>query len=258
MQGAVDEFLEYTSSYLTLLNDSCDIYNIKLKIDHTFRVVDLCGEIAKSLELSEDDVTLAKLCGLLHDIARFEQWKRYKTFADSKSIDHGDFGVEILKENNFIRRFNKDEKLDNLILKIVKNHNKYKIEENLSEREKLFCNIVRDADKIDILYLYTIEEISLNTNDDDFSDEVYECLLNQNPISRSLKKTKADMLAISLGFVFDFNFNISYQMLKDRKYYNKEIEIYINKSNNKEFKKKLENLKNVINKYIDGRCNNVR
>ena len=66
------------------------------------------------------------------------------------------------------------------------------------------------------------------------------------------------MLAISLGFVFDFNFPISYQILRNRKYYDKEIEIYIHKSNNEEFKKKLENLKNVINKYIDGRCNNVR
>ena len=101
-------------------------------------------------------------------------------------------------------------------------------------------------------------EYVLNTIDEDFSDEVYECLLSKNLIPRSLKKTKADMLAISLGFVFDFNFPISYQILRNSKYYDKEIEIYIHKSNNEEFKKKLENLKNVINKYIDGRCNNVR
>ena len=127
-----------------------------LKVNHTMRVMELCGLIAESLKLSKEDIELAKTCGLVHDIARFEQWKRYQTFADIESIDHGDFGVEILKENDFIRKFNKDEKLDNLILKTVKNHNKYKLEENLSEREKLFCNIVRDADKIDILYLYTI------------------------------------------------------------------------------------------------------
>lgn len=252
MEEKVEVFKKYTDSYIPL-SHMCI-----LKVNHTMRVMYLCGLIAESLKLSKEDIELAKTCGLVHDIARFEQWKRYQTFADSKSIDHGDFGVEILKENDFIRKFNEDEKLDNLILKTVKNHNKYKIEEDLSEREKLFCNIVRDADKIDILYLYTIEEISLNISNEDFSDEVYECLLSKNLILRNLKKTKADMLAISLGFVFDLNFPISYQILKNRKYYDKEIEIYINKSNNEEFKKKLENLKNVINKYIDGRCNNVR
>ena len=37
MQKVIDEFLEYTSSFFTLLNDSYDIYNINLKINHTFR-----------------------------------------------------------------------------------------------------------------------------------------------------------------------------------------------------------------------------
>lgn len=252
MEDKIEVFKKYTDSYIPL-SHMCI-----LKVNHTMRVMELCGLIAESLKLSKEDIELAKICGLVHDIARFEQWKRYQTFADIESIDHGDFGVEILKENDFIRKFNKDEKLDNLILKTVKNHNKYKIEEDLSEREKLFCNIVRDADKIDILYLYTIEEISLNTNDEDFSDDVYDYFLKKKLIPRSLKKTKADMLAVSLGFVFDFNFPISYQILRNRKYYDKEIEIYINKSNNEEFNEKLENLKNVINKYIDGRCNNVR
>ena len=252
MEEKVEVFKKYTDSYIPL-SHMCI-----LKVNHTMRVMDLCGLIAESLKLSKEDIELAKTCGLVHDIARFEQWKRYQTFADSKSIDHGDFGVEILKENDFIRKFNKDEKLDNLILKTVKNHNKYKIEKDLSEREKLFCNIVRDADKIDILYLYTIEEISINIGSEDFSNDVYNYFLKKELIPRSLKKTKADMLAISLGFVFDFNFTISYQILRNRKYYDKEIEIYIHKSNNEEFKKKLENLKSVINKYIDGRCNNVR
>lgn len=252
MEEKIEVFKKYTDSYIPL-SHMC-----VLKVNHTMRVMELCGLIAESLKLSKEDIELAKTCGLVHDIARFEQWKRYQTFADSKSIDHGDFGVEILKENDFIRKFNKDEKLDNLILKTVKNHNKYKIEKDLSEREKLFCNIVRDADKIDILYLYTIEEISINIGSEDFSNDVYNYFLKKELIPRSLKKTKADMLAISLGFVFDFNFPISYQILRNRKYYDKEIEIYIHKSNNEEFKKKLENLKSVINKYIDGRCNNVR
>ena len=258
MEEAIKKFKEYTANYINL-SDMC-----VSKVNHTMRVMELCGVIAESLGLSKEDIELAKLCGLVHDIARFEQWRRYQTFTDARSVDHGNLGVEILCENNFIRKFNEDSSLDDLILKTVKNHNKYSIDPELTERESLFCNIVRDADKLDILYLYTTGEINLNTNNEDFSDEVYDCLLSNKPIYfniptlRNIKKTKADNLAVSLGFVFDFNFPISYQILRNRKYYDKEIEIYINKSNNEEFKKKLENLKNVINKYIDGRCNNVR
>ena len=239
MKEKIEAFKKYTNHYINL-SDRCIS-----RVNHTMRVMELCGKIAENLKLSEEDIELAKTCGLVHDIARFEQWKRFQTFSDIESIDHGDLGVIILKENNFIRKFNKDENLDGLILKTVKNHNKFKIEKNLSEREKL-------------LYLDAIEEISFNIGDDDFSSEIYDCLLNKKLLDISLKKTKADTLAISLGFVFDLNFSISYKILKDENYYNKIIDIYKNKSNNEEFKKKLENLKNVINKYIDGRCNNVR
>lgn len=252
MDSKIEEFKKYTNNYINISNMCI------LKVNHTMRVMNLCEKIAESLELSKEDIELAQTCGLVHDIARFEQWKNFKTFLDSKSIDHGDYGVKILRENNFIRKFNKDEKLDDLILKTVKYHNKLEIEKSLSKREKLFCNIVRDADKLDILYLYITQETVLNTQDEDFSDEVYESLMKQKTISKNIKKTKADNLAISLGFAFDFNFNISYKIIKEKNYYNQEIDFYKNKSNNENFKKKLENIRNVINKYIDGRCNNVR
>ena len=50
---------------------------VKLKIDHTYRVAALCERIANSLSLPPQDVDLAWLCGLLHDVGRFEQLRRY-------------------------------------------------------------------------------------------------------------------------------------------------------------------------------------
>ena len=248
MQEAIDFFLKYSKSY------TCFGETIERKIKHTFRVMDLCEEIAESLNLTKEDITLAKLCGLLHDIGRFEQWSRYKTFEDLKSIDHGDFGAKLLKEKNFIRRFNNDEKIDDLIIKVVKNHNKYKIEDDLTESEKLFTNIVRDADKTDILYLYTINDISIDVGVDSFSDEVLDCLKNHKLIDRRLKKTKADTLAVSLAFVFDINYKKTFEILRDRSYLDKEIDIYINKTTNQKLKEQLNELRSIINNYIDRRC----
>ena len=143
MKEAEEEFLKYATPY--------EKYGekIELKIKHTMRVKKISKDLAESLNLSKEDVDLAEYCGLLHDIARFEQWKRYGTYDDLKSIDHGNLGYEILKKDHFINRFTK--KNHNTILLAVKYHNKYRVPKTLNERNRLFANITRDADKLDIL-----------------------------------------------------------------------------------------------------------
>ena len=62
-------FADYTDNY-----NSSDP-KIKLKIDHTYRVADLCERIAMTAPGADKD--LAWLSGMLHDIGRFEQVRRY-------------------------------------------------------------------------------------------------------------------------------------------------------------------------------------
>ena len=64
-QRVKDAFAEYTSQY-----DNSD-GKIKLKVDHTYRVAALCGRIAQSLGLTIEDVQLAWVIGMLHDVGRF-------------------------------------------------------------------------------------------------------------------------------------------------------------------------------------------
>lgn len=60
---------------------------IHLKIVHTYCVVDAAEEIATRMHLREEDVQLAKIIGLLHDIGRFEQIKRFHSF-EPGTMDH--------------------------------------------------------------------------------------------------------------------------------------------------------------------------
>ena len=76
----VQAFEDYVANY-DLKNP-----NILLKYIHTGKVADNCEEIAKSLGLSEKDCDIAWEIGMLHDIGRFEQLRRFNTFNDSKSI----------------------------------------------------------------------------------------------------------------------------------------------------------------------------
>ena len=49
---------------------------IRHKVEHTFRVAELCGRYAEALAMAGEDTDLAWLIGLMHDIGRFEQARR--------------------------------------------------------------------------------------------------------------------------------------------------------------------------------------
>ena len=95
----MDIFAEYVSHY------NAQDEKVKLKIEHTYRVAGLCERIAVSEKLSQEDISLAWLCGMLHDIGRFEQLKNYGTFIDADSIDHALLGAEILLDEGKIQDY---------------------------------------------------------------------------------------------------------------------------------------------------------
>ena len=86
IEKAKQAFKEYVKNY-----DQED-KQVKLKIEHIERVSQLARNMAEKLKLSEEDIALAELIGLLHDIGRFEQIRIYHTFIDKKSINHGELG----------------------------------------------------------------------------------------------------------------------------------------------------------------------
>lgn len=157
LEKATIAFKEYVKPY--------DINNekIALKVKHTFRTVDMAKKIAQELKLNEEQVLLAELIGVLHDIGRFEQLRIYDTFRDKDSFDHANFAVKILFEDGLIRNFIQDTKYDDIIYKAIKNHNKFKIEDGLAKEELLQARIIRDADKTDILAVF-VEDIEENRN----------------------------------------------------------------------------------------------
>ena len=73
-----NEFNKYVSNF------DMNINKINRKYYHTYRVVGYMEKLAKSIKLNESDEYLAKVCGLLHDIARFRQATEFQTFNDYK------------------------------------------------------------------------------------------------------------------------------------------------------------------------------
>ena len=219
-----------------------DDNEIKEKYNHSYRVMEYSIAIATSLNMSKEDIKTVAISGLFHDIARFEQWVSFKTWQTKKSFDHGDRGYKILSDG-LIDGLISDEKEKRIILLAVKNHNKYKVEDNLEEKEMLICNIIRDADKIDI-----IETQGSINKKYKIKDELINCLLKKEMISNNLIENDLDYLFRLIAFIFDLNFDYSYKYLLDNKIIDTKIDLI-----EKYGDKNLDSLKKDLIKYMKER-----
>ena len=188
---------------------------IKLKAEHTYRVAELAGQIAADAGLDEN---LAWLSGMLHDIGRFEQVRRYATFKDAASIDHAAFGADMLFREGFIDRFQLDlNKREMMILEhSIRYHSMYRLPEDLPEQERQYCDVLRDADKLDIFRVHcenSFEDIYNVTTEELYSseinDEVKACFRNRTAVLKMWKKTPADYVASLPCLVFELVYHIS-------------------------------------------------
>ena len=183
---------------------------VKLKIDHTYRVAELCRRIAVSLVLPPQEIDLAWLCGLLHDVGRFEQLRRFGTFDDAKSIDHAALSAEILFAEGKIRDYTPDDSEDALLRTAVANHSAYRLPAGLDARTAMFCNILRDADKIDILRvnvevpmeeIYNVSTAALRSSP--VSAAVVQAFYEHHAVLRSLKQYPADNAVGHASLVYE-------------------------------------------------------
>lgn len=248
IEKAIKEFIKYTENY------DLKAEAIERKQKHSLRVMEISKKIATELKLNEEEIKLATLIGLLHDIARFEQYAQYKAYRDADSFDHGDYGVKIL--NKDIRNYIDTDEYDKIIKCAVKNHNKYKIEDGLTEKERLFCKIVRDADKLDIFFeaetMFWKDDIDrINVEKCTITDEIMEPILNKETIKIKKGDNELVRLLSMIAFVFDINFKPSLSIIKNKKYIDNILNRFEFKDENT--KKQIELIKENVNNYIDER-----
>ncbi|MGI6535268.1 MAG: HD domain-containing protein [Eggerthellaceae bacterium] len=199
---------------------------IRLKADHTYRVADLCERISRSLPLPEDDVDLAWLCGLLHDIGRFEQVRRFGTFKDAESVSHAALGAQILfGEGGIIRRLAADSGQDALVRAAVAEHSDYRLPSDQDERTRTFCDIVRDADKIDIVKvncvepvqaIYDVSEAELAASS--VSPQALAGFAEHRTLRRGERVYPADYVVGHICFAFELAYSESRRLMRQQGY----------------------------------------
>lgn len=272
-KNVINAFAEYVRNY-----DPSD-EKIKLKIDHTYRVAGLCQRIAEPLGLSEPDVDIAWLLGMLHDIGRFEQIRRFGTFNDVQSVDHAEFGADLLFKEGLIRKFaegyyeecelarsgneeaeqiiknNEHHNKDTGLLEMaIRQHNKYRVKEDLTERQRMFCDILRDADKVDIfkvnadipmeiIYDVTTEELKNGV----ITKEVLESFYKKETVLKSVRRSAVDHIVGHISLLFELVYKESYRQAKEQGYVYKLLDF---KSDVPEVNAEFDDMRKYVDEFL--------
>ena len=130
-------FDKYVSDY------DFNVPGIRYKYTHSYRVEKLMKRLATRLNLTEEEMKIAELIGLLHDIGRFEQIRKYGLSSDSKThVDHADESCIYLFDSGHIRDYIDTNIYDEIIEDAIRNHNKYIIDANLKGDNLLFTKMI--------------------------------------------------------------------------------------------------------------------
>ncbi|MFA9398132.1 MAG: HD domain-containing protein [Clostridiaceae bacterium] len=248
-------FFNYVEKFYS--EDTTIQKNIILKRDHTLRVLKNMNIITEDLNLDQNSMLIAETIALFHDIGRFYQFNKYKTFSDKDSENHAELGVDILKSKKILNRL-KDEEKD-IIIKSIKYHNMYKLPINESNQCILFSKLIRDADKIDIYMVLTdyYKELDSDLNpalehnlpkDESYSPLIIADILNLRNSNSKLIKTRYDMRLLTLTWIFDLNFKISFKLIKNHDYINKTLKVLPNNED-------MDEIKLLLTNYIENKIN---
>ncbi|MBQ9406227.1 MAG: HD domain-containing protein [Desulfovibrio sp.] len=126
-----------------------DASPIDLKREHTMSVLDNARRIVENEGFCASLSRACLLAALYHDVGRFEQYLRFHTFRDKESCNHGQLGVRILKKEG--RLAEESPLVRKLVQTGVGLHNRFTLPAHIPADAALVTNVVRDADKLDIL-----------------------------------------------------------------------------------------------------------
>ena len=202
--------------------------NLKSKEEHSRRTCREMLYLANEIGLADNQKRIAEVTALFHDIGRFKQFVKYRTYSDVRSVDHCLLGLEVLREEKVLDGVEGKER--ELIEKAIEYHGLMELPGNLDGELSLFSKLLRDADKLDIFYVVTQSYRQYRDNPEKFtlevefpdeagcSPEVVEGVLRGRRIDYSSLRTLNDMKLLQLAWVYDVNFPATLKRIRERRF----------------------------------------
>ena len=165
-------------------------------------------------------------------------------------------GCTILFEEGLIERFIDDTNNEDcyLLKTAIDLHSEYRLPDSLSEEERLYCNIIRDADKVDIFRVACEEPInnvySISREEElasEISPKVLEAFYEHHAIKRELRQTMIDYKVGFVSLSFELVFERSKEIALEQGFLMKIIDDdYTNEKTIKE----IEGIKKELEDYL--------
>jgi hypothetical protein len=242
-------------------NDEFINANLKLKEEHSRRVCKEMLYLAQELDLAGNQKRIADVIAILHDVGRFEQFVKHRTYSDFRSVNHCLLGVGVLRREKVLEEV--DRKSRELIEKAIEYHGLIELPADLEGECLLFSKLIRDADKLDIFYVVmeycrqyrdNPEKFTLELEFPDepvYSAEVVEEILCGRRIDYSKLRTLNDMRLCQLGWVYDVNFTATLKRIKHRRFLEKIFDFLPETED-------IGKVREKIFKYVDSRIERDR
>jgi hypothetical protein len=226
-RATVEHFRSWLARFLRdhAMQNEQDQQNILVKEEHTAAVCGNSLQIAAGLGLGPHDAALAEAIALFHDVGRFPQYLRYRTFEDSRSVNHAVLGAKVILEQNVLGGLPRRER--DVIVHAVTLHNVFSLPPRLGDEVRLQSQIIRDADKLDIwrIFIGLFEQdrsewpsaVSLGLPDEpECSPGILDSLSRREMVRLSRLRTLNDFKLLQLAWIYDLNFAPSLRMVLER------------------------------------------
>ncbi|MCK5571512.1 MAG: HD domain-containing protein [Bacteroidetes bacterium] len=225
LRGLKQWFRDFVQGYRS---EDADLRrNVELKVRHTMQVRREIRFLSESLSLNEKETCLSEAIALLHDAGRFEQYARHRTFADDESENHADLSLSILRKAGILDSLAPED--TDLIFRAISYHNRPTVPRDVTERQKFFANLLRDADKLDIwrvvIEYYQQEPGERNeavavgfVESPGISPAVATSLLKKEPVRGADLRNINDLKLFQISWVYDLNFTPTFCAVQERRY----------------------------------------
>ena len=225
-----DDLVAWFDGYVEpfLATDDEGVKNIRLKIEHTRKVCEAMALLADGEGLSENESLIASATALLHDVGRFTQYRRWRTFLDSDSDNHARLAIDVIREENILAGIDKPEQI--LIEEAVRFHNMLAPPSTFLSPTRKFINLIRDADKLDIWRVFvellaqppeerpSAATLGLDDLPGTISDACISALNSGSIVRLDTISCLNDFKLLQISWVYDLTYATSRRILSERGY----------------------------------------
>lgn len=228
-QSRLDALHDWFDSYVRTFQDIDEdgLRNIQLKVVHTRKVCEVMELLTSGEGVAPEEARIAAAIALLHDVGRFPQYRRWRTFRDSHSDNHARLSVEVMREQGVLNDLPLAERLQ--IEEAVRFHNLRDVPRRLEGEAGFFLRLIRDADKLDIWRVFIdhfhqppetrASAVSLGFPDiPEVSPSCVSALGDGRVVDLDTVRSLNDFRLLQISWAYDLNFTTSYRLLAKRDY----------------------------------------